>query len=241
MDFELTIIIPVYNEVDNLERVYHEFNKFIDCARKKTKVLFVNDGSSDESLKKIKEICARSSSFYYCSFNRNYGLSAAIKAGFDYSDTVWTGYIDADLQTTPQDFNILLEYTEDYDLVTGVRQNRKDSFVKNISSSIANSIRRAFTHDGMDDTGCPLKIVRTDIAKRIPMFKGLHRFLPAMVMLQKGKVVQVPVQHFSRIAGKSKFNLWNRLIGPLIDCFAYLWMKKKYINYKVEESNALNL
>lgn len=241
MDFELTVIIPVFNEEDNLERVYQELNQFMEFAKKKTKVLFVNDGSSDGSLTKIKEICTRSGSFAYCSFNRNYGLSAAIKAGFDYSDTPWTGYIDADLQTSPQDFNVLLGYAYDYDLVTGVRQNRKDSFVKNLSSLIANRIRKAFTHDGMDDTGCPLKIVRTDIAKRIPMFKGLHRFLPAMVMLQNGKVIQVPVQHFSRVAGKSKFNLWNRLIGPLIDCFAYLWMKKKYINYNVEESNTLNL
>ncbi len=241
MDFELTIIIPVYNEVDNLERVYHELNQFMEDAKKKTNVLFVNDGSSDGSLNKIKAICTRSSSFSYCSFNRNYGLSAAIKAGFDYSETPWTGYIDADLQTSPKDFNVLLEHVENYDMVTGVRQNRKDSLVKNMSSLIANGIRRAFTHDGMDDTGCPLKIIRTDIAKRIPMFKGLHRFLPAMVMLQNGTVLQVPVQHFPRIAGKSKYNLWNRLFGPLMDCFAYLWMKKKYINYKVEESNTSHL
>jgi glycosyltransferase involved in cell wall biosynthesis len=241
MDFELTVIIPVYNEEDNLERVYHELNNFMECAKKKTKVLFVDDGSADGSLKKIKEICARSNSFTYCSFNRNYGLSAAIKAGFDYSDTPWTGYIDADLQTSPMDFNVLLGHVDNYDMVTGIRQNRKDSVVKNMSSLIANGIRRAFTHDGMDDTGCPLKIIRTDIAKRIPMFKGLHRFLPAMVMLQNGTVRQVPVQHFPRVAGTSKFNLWNRLFGPLMDCFAYLWMKKKYINYKVEEANTSNL
>jgi len=237
MSFELTVIVPVYNEEDNLERVYQELNKFIESAQKKTKVLFVNDGSADGSLMKIKEICNRSNSFTYCSFNRNCGLSAAIKAGFDYSDTPWTGYIDADLQTSPQDFNLLLSYSDDFDLITGVRQNRKDSNVKNLSSLIANSIRRAFTHDGMDDTGCPLKIVRTDYAKRIPLFNGLHRFLPAMVMLQKGRVIQVPVQHFPRVAGKSNFNLWNRLIGPLMDCFAFLWMKKKYINYQVDESN----
>jgi dolichol-phosphate mannosyltransferase len=106
--------------------------------------------------------------------------------------------------------------------------------VKNMSSTIANGIRRAFTHDRMDDTGCPLKVIKTDFAKRIPMFKGLHRFLPAMILLQNGKVLQVPVQHFPRIAGTAKYGLWNRLFGPLMDCFAYLWMKKKYINYEVK-------
>jgi glycosyltransferase involved in cell wall biosynthesis len=236
MDFELTVIIPVYNEEDNLERVYLQMNAFMKSAVKKTKVLFVNDGSKDGSLAKIKEICTRSASFTYCSFDRNYGLSAAIKAGFDYSDTPWSGYIDADLQTSPDDFNILLGLTDKYDLITGVRSNRKDSFVKNLSSLIANGIRRAFTHDGMDDTGCPLKIIRTDMAKRIPMFNGLHRFLPAMILLQNGRIFQTPVRHFPRVAGKSKYNLWNRLFGPLMDCFAYLWMKKKYINYGSAES-----
>jgi glycosyltransferase involved in cell wall biosynthesis len=237
MDFQLTIIVPAYNEEGNIERLHKELCRFIDCSVMKAKVLFVNDGSKDNSLKKIKEICESSDSFTYCSFDRNYGLSAAVKAGFDYSDTLWTGYMDADLQTTPMDFNILLEFTNEYDLITGVRLDRRDSKVKNISSLIANKIRRAFTHDGMDDTGCPLKIIRTDIAKRIPMFNGLHRFLPAMVLLQNGKIKQVPVRHFSRTDGKSNFHLWNRLLGPLMDCFAYLWMKKKYINYKVEESS----
>jgi glycosyltransferase involved in cell wall biosynthesis len=235
-NFELTVIIPVYNEEDNLERVFQQMSSFMEIATKKTKVLFINDGSTDGSLNKIKAICNRSESFTYCSFGRNHGLSAAIKAGFDYSDTSWTGYIDADLQTSPSDFNVLMEYANDYDLVTGVRSKRKDSFVKNMSSLIANGIRRAFTHDGMDDTGCPLKIIRTDFAKRIPMFNGLHRFLPAMVLLQNGRIKQIDIQHFPRIAGKSKFNLWNRLLGPLMDCFAYLWMKKKYINYNVSES-----
>ena len=141
------------------------------------------------------------------------------------------------MQTTPEDFNTLLDEMGDCALVTGVRANRKDSFVKNMSSSIANGIRRAFTKDGMDDTGCPLKIIKTDYAKRIPMFRGLHRFLPAMILLQEGKIKQVPVRHFPRIAGEAKFGLWNRLLGPLMDCFAYLWMKKKYISYQVGKTN----
>lgn len=116
------------------------------------------------------------------------------------------GYIDSDLQTAPEDFNLLLEQIEHYDLVTGVRSNRKDSFVKNMSSLIANGIRRAFTNDGMDDTGCPLKVIKTAYAKRIPMFKGLHRFLPAMILLQNGKIIQIPVQHFLELPGKQNLD-----------------------------------
>lgn len=237
MDYRLTIIVPVYNEEDNLLRVESEFLTYFDKASILSKVLFVNDGSSDESQKMITEICNRNMHFDFISFTENQGLSAAIKAGFDHTDTELVGYIDSDLQTSPEDFNILLQEIGSFDLVTGVRASRKDSFVKNMSSTIANGIRRAFTHDGMDDTGCPLKIIKTEYAKRIPMFKGLHRFLPAMILLQNGKVKQVPIRHFPRVAGQAKFGVWNRLLGPLMDCFAYLWMKKKYINYKVGDTN----
>ncbi|WP_430466496.1 glycosyltransferase [Winogradskyella ouciana] len=237
MTYKLTIIVPVYNEEENLERVETELSNYLKIASVPTSVLFVNDGSTDNSQALIEKICATNEAFEYILFKENKGLSAAIKAGFDYVDTELVGYIDSDLQTAPEDFNILLEHIDTHELVTGVRSNRKDSFVKNMSSKIANGIRRAFTHDGMDDTGCPLKIIKTDYAKRIPMFRGLHRFLPAMVMLQNGRIKQVTVQHFPRLAGTAKFGLWNRLLGPLMDCFAYLWMKKKYINYEVEKSS----
>lgn len=233
MTHSLTIIVPVYNEEDNLPRVQKELQQYIDSCAIETSVLLVNDGSKDTSLDLIKHICQENAAFHYLAFDKNYGLSAAIKAGFDHAKTTLVGYIDSDLQTSPQDFNLLLAHIDHYDLVTGVRSNRKDSFVKNMSSRIANGIRRSFTHDGMDDTGCPLKIIKTAYAKRIPMFKGLHRFLPAMVLLQNGKVTQVSVQHFPRVAGQAKFGLWDRLLGPLVDCFAYVWMRKKYINYKV--------
>jgi len=233
MSYQFTIIIPVYNEEDNLKRVASEMSDYFKIASKKTKVLFVNDGSSDNSQQMIEDICKDTEDFTFLSFEKNCGLSAAISAGFNSCDTDLVGYIDADLQTTPSDFNLLLEHISENDLVTGVRANRKDSFVKNMSSTIANGIRRSFTSDGMDDTGCPLKVIKTDFAKNIPMFKGLHRFLPAMILLQNGRITQVPVQHFPRIAGEAKYGVWNRLAGPLMDCFAYLWMKKKYINYSI--------
>lgn len=202
-------------------------------------VLFVNDGSQDNSERLLKEVCVRHADFYYLGLARNGGLSAAMKAGIDNSDSEFVGYIDADLQTTPEDFNSLLDYIEDYEMVMGIRTGRKDSFVKNMSSKIANGFRRSMTHDGVEDTGCPLKILRTDYAKRIPFFTGMHRFLPALIQLQNGKVKQIPVRHFPRLAGKSKYNLRNRLVGPFKDCFAYRWMKKRYINYQVAETNIM--
>jgi len=237
MTYKFTIIVPVYNEEENLDRVETELRNYLKIASVPTMVLFVNDGSKDNSLTLIEAICNRNDAFDFVSFKENRGLSAAIKAGFDSVETELLGYIDSDLQTAPEDFNLLLEHIDSFDLVTGVRANRKDSFVKNISSKIANGIRRAFTHDDMDDTGCPLKVIKSKYAKRIPMFKGLHRFLPAMILLQKGKVKQIPVRHFPRIAGTAKYGVLNRLLGPLMDCFAYLWMKKKYINYEIDKSS----
>lgn len=93
------------------------------------------------------------------------------------------------------------------------------------------------THDGVQDTGCPLKVMHTDYARRVPFFTGMHRFLPALIQLQEGRVKQVPVRHFPRTAGVSKYHLWNRLVSPFMDCFAYRWMKKRYINYSVSDDN----
>ncbi|RBP29792.1 glycosyl transferase family 2 [Oceanihabitans sediminis] len=237
MHFQFTIIIPVYNEEDNLLRLEKELLLYLEIANKKSKVLFVNDGSSDKSQEIIEAICSRNPAFTFISFKVNKGLSAALKAGFDFTNTELVGYIDSDLQTSPKDFNLLLSHINTFDLVTGMRTNRKDSLLKKLSSKTANSFRKLFTKDGMDDTNCPLKVLRTDYAKNIPMFNGLHRFLPAMVLLQGGKIKQIPVKHFPRLAGDSKFGFWNRSIGPFIDCFVFLWMKKKYINYTVSKQN----
>lgn len=231
----LTIIIPVYNEEDNIKKLEVVLEKYMKSANVPTRVLFVNDGSTDKSQDLIEQVCKKTPFFSFIELEKNSGLSAALKAGFDIINTKFIGYMDADLQTNPEDFNLLLDHIDDYDLITGVRYSRKDSLLKKVSSRIANSIRRVFTHDGMDDTGCPLKIIRSSFAKRIPMFSGLHRFLPAMILLQNGRVKQVAVEHYPRVAGQSKYGLLNRILGPLIDCFVYLWMKRRYINYHVKK------
>lgn len=238
IEYNLTIIVPIFNEEDNMKRLEERLSSFLPECSRKACVLFVDDGSKDGSLKGIKEICSRHQDFFYISFEKNAGLSAALKAGFEYAESKLVGYIDADLQTAPEDFNLLLEDIDNYSMVTGIRSGRKDSWFKNTQSKIANGFRRMMTHDGALDTGCPLKVLHTDVAKRIPMFKGMHRFFPALVLLQDGgSYKQVSVRHFPRIAGKSKYHLWNRLWGPFADCFAYRWMKPRYCNFKVTENN----
>lgn len=235
--YQFTIIIPVFNEEENIYTIENKIKNFLNQASLKTCALFVNDGSKDNSLQKITEVCKRNPDFYYISFEKNAGLSAAIKAGIDETESPYVGYIDADLQTTPDDFNLLLQYINDYELVTGIRANRKDSLFKKIQSKIANGFRRMMTHDGVADTGCPLKVLHTDFAKRMPFFTGMHRFIPALILLQHGRIKQIPVRHFPRTAGKSKYHLWNRLVSPFIDCFAYRWMKKRYIHYHITDNN----
>lgn len=236
-EYELTVVVPVYNEVESLPRVERAMREWLPTSPIKACVLMVNDGSKDGSLELMREICARNEAMFYISLAKNGGLSAAMKAGIDATHSRYVGYIDADLQTTPEDFNLLLEHVAEYQLVMGIRAGRKDSFFKNLQSKIANGFRNMMTHDGAKDTGCPLKVMWTDYAKRVPFFTGMHRFLPALIQLQAGRMMQIPVRHFPRTEGVSKYHLWNRLIGPFKDCFAYRWMRKRYINYQIGEGN----
>lgn len=234
-NYELTIIVPVYNEEDNLDRVERELAAFLPTSLVKACALLVNDGSKDSSLQKIKDICRRNADFFFISSNDNHGLSTAMKAGIDAAESRYVGYIDSDLQTNPEDFNILLKYAPDYQLVSGIRAKRKDSWFKKMQSKIANGFRRKMTGDTATDTGCPLKVMWTDYAKRLPFFDGMHRFLPALMSLEDGRFKEMPVRHYPRTAGVSKYHLWNRLKEPFLDCFAFRWMKKRYIRYTIDE------
>lgn len=239
--YDFTVIVPVFNEEDNIFNLEKELAAFLPNSLYHTCVLFVNDGSQDGSLPLIEKVCDCNPDFFFLSFAFNCGLSAAIKAGFDYAESPYVGYMDADLQTVPQDFNLLLPFVEQYSLVTGIRANRQDNWSKRMQSKIANAFRHWMTKDGAKDTGCPLKVLQTSCAKQLPLFKGMHRFLPALVLLQTNSAYkQVPVRHFPRTQGQSKFHLSNRLISPLIDCFIYRWMKRRYINYHVSQEKLHN-
>ena len=233
MNDELTIVVPVFNEEESLSSFFLEMDSFIDTSPVPSQVLFVNDGSTDNSLKILSEKCKKSSYCKVLSLDKNYGLSVAIKAGFDYCQTTLVGYIDADLQTHPSDFLSYFSYFPEYDMVNGIREKRKDKLIKRLSSKLANAYRRLMINDAIKDTCCPLKILKSSYAREIPFFIGLHRFIPALVQLHGGKVKQIPISHSPRYAGTSKYHLLNRLVGPFFDTLAFRWIRSRYIRYKV--------
>lgn len=235
--YELTIVVTVYNEIESLPTFKEEMDKYLSKTTLATKILFINDGSKDGSLQLIKDICTDNQHYFYASFEKNCGLSAAIKTGIDLCDTKYFGYIDSDLQTSPEDFITYFDFLGEYSMVNGIRARRSDSVVKKMSSKIANGFRRVMINDGIQDTCCPLKIIDSQYAKKIPFFKGMHRFIPALIQLQGGKVKQLAIRHFPRYAGTAKYHLFNRLTGPFVDTFVFLWMRKRYITYKVAEMN----
>jgi dolichol-phosphate mannosyltransferase len=233
--FDLTIIIPLFNEAENLNPLSERLSDYLENSNWNSCVLFVDDGSTDQGRIILRQLCSQNERFQFIRLSTNAGLSAALKAGIDQAKTPLIGYMDADLQTAPEDFELLLSEIGGFDLVTGIRMSRQDHPIKKISSLIANAVRNAVTGDGISDTGCPLKVFRREMAQKIHFFKGMHRFLPALVLLENGKVKTVPVRHFPRAAGKSKYHLWNRLLGPTIDLMVFWWMKSRHINYHIEE------
>ena len=152
-NYQFTIIVPVYNEEEGIAQLGKKMTEYLPTALYKTCVLYVNDGSKDNTLPLLQQVCETNDDFFYISFEQNRGLSAAIKAGIDTAQSDYVGYIDADLQTLPEDFNLLLKHITEYEMVIGIRANRNDSLSKKIQSKIANGFRRMMTHDGITDTG----------------------------------------------------------------------------------------
>jgi glycosyltransferase involved in cell wall biosynthesis len=168
-------------------------------------------------------------------FDRNYGKTAALDAGFHRSAGEIIIEIDADLQQDSQDILTLLPYTDSYDLVCGWRRERQDNLVRKISSLLANFVRNIFTRDGVHDTGCPLKIFRRSALEQLCLFEGLHRFFPALALMHGFTVIEIPVRHYPRIHGVSKFGVGNRLFKSLYDLIAVRWMQSRVLRYKFRD------
>lgn len=237
---DLVIIIPVFNEEEGIDRLPSAFETYFSKTKLNVEVLLVDDGSTDSSLSKIKALCMQHAAFRFLALSENRGLSTALKAGIDHSNSTWVGYMDADLQTSPEDFLKLENHMHSHDLVTGYRMGRKDNLTKKLTSSFANGFRNWLLKDGVRDSGCPLKLMRTEVAKSLPFFKGMHRFIPALVKITGGSLIEVPIQHFPRVTGYSKFSFRNRFWGPIADTLAVRWMASRMIQYRIKNASNLN-
>jgi glycosyltransferase involved in cell wall biosynthesis len=232
MNTDISIVIPVYNEVDNIEPLG---NSIINAMQGQNyEVLYVDDGSTDGSTEKLKEWCTQHTNFRAIHFKKNAGQTAAMDAGFKHAVGKYVVTMDADLQNDPADIPKLLEKLNTCDMVCGWRQKRNDPWIKRISSKVANSIRNKLSNEDIKDTGCSLKAYRRECFSRIKLFNGMHRFLPTLFKMEGFSVTEVVVNHYPRKFGKSKYGVFNRAFRAFMDLLVVRWMKKRKLNYEVK-------
>lgn len=214
----VSVVIPVFNEADNLERLHDELRQAMEGLGREYEILFIDDGSSDGSLERLKRIRDTDSNAKLISFRKNFGQTAALSAGFDHArgDIVIT--MDADLQNDPADIPLLLSKIEEgYDLVSGWRHDRKDRwFSRRLPSILANKLISWATDVKLNDYGCTLKAIRKEVVKNITLYGELHRFIPAIASWMGVRISEVKVNHRARVAGESKYGI-SRVIRVLLD------------------------
>ena len=231
----LSVVIPAYNEEPNVEPCYRELVGVLEGLRMPFEIIVVDDGSTDGTFAALRRLAAADRRLRVLRFRRNVGQTGALAAGFRAArgDVVVT--LDADLQNDPRDIPALLAALPGHDAVCGWRVDRHDPWTKRAGSRVANAVRRAITRDGVHDTGCMLKAFRRPALGHLPLYRGMHRFFPALLRIEGFRVVEVPVHHRPRRAGQSKYGNWSRLWTGLADLWAVRWMARRRLGYEVVE------
>lgn len=234
----ICLIVPVFNEEDNIPTLLDEIEKALAGLEREWRCLLVDDGSADRSLDVIKKLAADRPWLRFISFAQNRGQSAAFAAGFQHAEAELFVTLDADLQNDPADIPAMLElYDQGYDMVIGWRAKRQDSLAKKLASRFANRVRNTISMETVKDTGCSLKILRADMAKRMPMYTGMHRFFPTLMKMQGARVAEIKVNHRPRLHGKSKYGVLDRALTTWYDLLAVRWMKLRSFAYEIKEKN----
>jgi glycosyltransferase involved in cell wall biosynthesis len=224
----VSVVVPLYNEEENVPILQGELTAAL--AGLDYEIIFVDDGSKDATVNRI----AAGERIRVLRFERNAGQSAAMFAGLHAVRAAVAVLIDGDLQNDPADIpKLLAELDRGADLVCGYRAQRKDTVVKRITSRVANFVRSRFTRDGVRDTGCTLKAMRRECVSALIPFKGMHRFIPALIKGAGFRLVEVPVNHRPRKFGESKYGLGNRAVRATTDMFGVRWLLSRRLNYKV--------
>jgi glycosyltransferase involved in cell wall biosynthesis len=226
----VSVIVPLFNEEENVPILQAELTAALSGLD--YEIIFVDDGSIDRTVARI----AFEPPIRLVQFERNAGQSAAMYAGLQSARGAMAVLIDGDLQNDPADIpKLLAEIERGADLVCGYRAQRKDTFVKRVTSRVANFVRSRFTKDGVRDTGCTLKAMRRECIGALLPFKGMHRFIPALVKGAGYQLVEIPVNHRPRKFGQSKYGLGNRALRATTDMFGVRWLLSRRLNYKVRE------
>ena len=228
----LSVVIPVYNEAENIRPLVEQMGSALRAARGRVEMLFVDDGSTDQTLALLKDAQAKDARIRIAHFRRNLGQTAAMAAGFRLARGEAVVTIDGDLQNDPAEILNLAGRLDEWDAVCGIRVRRQDTRWKRISSRIANGFRNWVTGDNIVDTGCTLKAYRRECLEGLELYQGMHRFLPTLLKMRGFRVTQVPVGHHPRLGGKTKYGTWGRLKKGLVDVWAVRWMKKNWIDYR---------
>lgn len=232
---DLSIVIPVYNEEDNIVPLLSELGMELDRLGRSYEIIFVDDGSQDRSFEILKKAASSNEKIRVLRFKENRGQTAAFDAGFKAALGHIVITMDADLQNDPKDIPRLLEKMGEFDVVCGWRHKRRDPWIKIVSSKIANFVRNKLSQEDIIDTGCSLKAYRRECLEGLKLFKGMHRFLPTLMKMEGYKVTEVTVSHRPRRFGKTKYNIRNRIVRSFIDLLAVRWMKGRHLDYEIEE------
>jgi glycosyltransferase involved in cell wall biosynthesis len=232
----------VKDEVDNLRPLTEQLLQTLasrpESLAAPFEILFIDDGSNDGSTALLDQLEERHAAIRVVHFDRNYGKTAALDAGFRRAQGQIIIIMDGDLQTKPEDIAILMRHIGQYDLVCGRRAVRHDHLIRKLSSRIGNVVRNAVTHDGMHDTGCGFMMFRHAVIQKLQLFEGMHRFFPALALMHGFTVTEVPVPHYPRLHGVAKYGVGNRLFKGLYDLMAVRWMQSRCLRYRVRHDQA---
>jgi dolichol-phosphate mannosyltransferase len=234
---DLSIVVPVYNEEENLPLLWPEIREVLEPTGLRYEVIFVDDGSRDRSAEIVREFRERDTRVRLLRLKTNAGETAATDAGLKVVRGRHVVVMDADLQNDPHDIPAMLAQLDRWDAVTGWRVNRAagDSWVRRLSSRIANRVRNRLSEESIQDSGCTFRAFRRECLRDLVLYKGFHRFIPTLLKMRGFRVLEVPVNHRPRRFGQSKYGIGNRAFRAFVDLLVVRWMKDRLLRYEIAE------
>lgn len=223
----LSVVVPFYNEEDNVEMVHREVDAVVGSLAGGAEFVYVDDGSTDATAERIDALAKRDDRVLALHMARNSGQSAALEAGFRRVNGEITATLDGDLQNDPADIPRLLAELDHADVVNGIRQDRQDTLVRKLSSKIGNGFRNWVTQESVTDVGCSLRVIRSEFLRNLKLYRGMHRFLPTLLRMEGARVTEIPVSHRVRRHGESKYGIGNRAFVGFVDVLAVRWMQSR--------------